>query len=702
MYYDAKKSLFYIDTAGTGGETGTRQAINAWGAEKTLKDSLNQQIDTTYIKGISIANNQLSYITGDGVSHSVSGTLGAVTGVKGSSETNYRTGNVNITKANIGLGDVENTKLSTWTGSANITTIGTLLSGTVPWVRLSDIPSASTNTAGIIQIGSGALNAAAGNHTHTTSLASDTGNAAITLSYNQTYKLTAGGTSVIFKTPASDNTNTTYTFVSGTNGNFTVTPSGGSAQTVSIGKPATAGVADSANAVAWSNVSGKPSSYTPSSHSHSEIVTVGDKRNEATTPNSYANKIVFQGLKTNSSFGSPSTDTYSYVVGLRGWSDSSGGDSHELAFNNTGLYWRHGATTSWDNWNRIYTTANKPTKSDVGLGNVENTALSTWAGSSNITTIGTLSSGTVPWARLSNVPTSMPASDVPAWAKASSKPTYSLSEITSADDLKAIEALTGTSGLLKKTAANTWTLDTNTYLTSHQSLSAYAKLASPAFTGTPTAPTAANGTNNTQIATTAFVMNAFTANDAMVFKGILGTESGMISSLPTTHSQGWTYKVGTAGTYAGQVCEVGDTIYCIADGTSANNAHWVILQTNVDGTVIGPAASTADHIATFTGTTGKVIKDSGFTIATSVPANAVFTDTTYSAGTGLSLSGTTINHSNSVVAKAVASQAAKTLTWNDTFTIYEETYDSQGHITGVINYNMTMPANPAVEVIRLI
>jgi hypothetical protein len=32
--------------------------------------------------------------------------------------------------------------------------------------------------------------------------------------------------------------------------------------------------------------------------------------------------------------------------------------------------------------------------------------------------------------------------------------------------LAAIEALSGTSGLLKKTAANTWTLDTNTYLTS--------------------------------------------------------------------------------------------------------------------------------------------------------------------------------------------------------------------------------------------
>lgn len=38
-----------------------------------------------------------------------------------------------------------------------------------------------------------------------------------------------------------------------------------------------------------------------------------------------------------------------------------------------------------------------------------------------------------------------------------------------------------------------------------QDLSPYAKLASPAFTGTPTAPTASKTTNNTQLATTAFV-----------------------------------------------------------------------------------------------------------------------------------------------------------------------------------------------------
>jgi len=44
-------------------------------------------------------------------------------------------------------------------------------------------------------------------------------------------------------------------------------------------------------------------------------------------------------------------------------------------------------------------------KGDVGLGNVENTALSTWAGSSNITTLGTITTGTVPVARVSGLAT---------------------------------------------------------------------------------------------------------------------------------------------------------------------------------------------------------------------------------------------------------------------------------------------------------
>lgn len=167
-------------------------------------------------------------------------------------------------------------------------------------------------------------------------------------------------------------------------------------------------------------------------------------------------------------------------------------------------------------------------------------------------------------------------------------------------------------------------------------LNAKAPLASPTFTGTPKAPTAASGTNTTQIATTAFVQAAvdgkIAAADAMRFKGTLGT-GGTITALPASHKVGDSYKVITAGTYAGQKCEVGDMVICVTAGSTANDTHWTVVQANVDGAVTGPASAVSGRVAVFNGTTGKVIKDSGFTIAKSVPADAKFTDTTYGLAT---------------------------------------------------------------------
>ena len=160
-----------------------------------------------------------------------------------------------------------------------------------------------------------------------------------------------------------------------------------------------------------------------------------------------------------------------------------------------------------------------------------------------------------------------------------------------------------------------------------------APLASPIFTGTPTAPTAPEGTNTTQIATTAFVKKAVESGvvvaDALVFKGTIGSSGADVSALPSTHVVGWTYKVVTDGTYAGETCENGDLIICNTAGTSANDSHWSIVQGNTDGTVVGPNSASDMNVAVFNGATGKIIKDSGFTIGKSVPSDAKFTDTTY-------------------------------------------------------------------------
>ena len=131
---------------------------------------------------------------------------------------------------------------------------------------------------------------------------------------------------------------------------------------------------------------------------------------------------------------------------------------------------------------------------------------------------------------------------------------------------------------------------------------------------------------------------SFAANDAMIFKGTLGT-GGTVTALPATHNCGWTYRVITAGTYAGVACEIGDLVICITDGTTANNAHWTVAQTNIDGAVIGPSSASAGIIATFADASGKVISSSNKTIndfATSTHKH----EFTGSAGSTTSISGT--------------------------------------------------------------
>lgn len=77
----------------------------------------------------------------------------------------------------------------------------------------------------------------------------------------------------------------------------------------------------------------------------------------------------------------------------------------------------------------------------------------------------------------------------------------------------------------------------------------------------------------------------FSANDAMVFKGVVNNTNPLPNS---GYSAGWTYRVISAGTYAGTYCEIGDLIIAKSDAvegqTSINNDHWFVVQTNIDGT----------------------------------------------------------------------------------------------------------------------
>jgi hypothetical protein len=116
----------------------------------------------------------------------------------------------------------------------------------------------------------------------------------------------------------------------------------------------------------------------------------------------------------------------------------------------------------------------------------------------------------------------------------------------------------------------------------HPTDTSRAPLASPALTGTPTAPTANAGTSTTQIATTEFVTNAVATASAGLasFQGTVATASTITGS---AYKKGWYWVVTTAGTYVGQTCEVGDMIFAIKDKGSAYAASdFSVVQNNMD------------------------------------------------------------------------------------------------------------------------
>lgn len=137
-----------------------------------------------------------------------------------------------------------------------------------------------------------------------------------------------------------------------------------------------------------------------------------------------------------------------------------------------------------------------------------------------------------------------------------------------------------------------------------------ANLAGATFTGTVTL--SADPTQDMEAVTKQYV-------DRLI-SGINTFEVGIVDGdtpLPATdYKAGQAFRVAAAGTYAGQTCEVGDLIICINDyeAGSASDSDFMIVQSNLNGAVIGPDASTDANIAVFDGITGKKIKDSAVTL----------------------------------------------------------------------------------------
>lgn len=110
-----------------------------------------------------------------------------------------------------------------------------------------------------------------------------------------------------------------------------------------------------------------------------------------------------------------------------------------------------------------------------------------------------------------------------------------------------------------------------------------------------------NNTTNTTLLTTQqiidYVNNSFIANDAMRYKGTISyangvytttTSAGSVDSFPTKCDIGDTYRITSAGTYAGQKCSAGDLLICIKDGTGSGlnvATYWTAIEANINGEV---------------------------------------------------------------------------------------------------------------------
>lgn len=220
----------------------------------------------------------------------------------------------------------------------------------------------------------------------------------------------------------------------------------------------------------------------------------------------------------------------------------------------------------------------------------------------------------------------------------------------------------------------------------------YAPLASPAFTGTPTAPKATAGDSSDQIATTSFVSEALGAvSGAMHFKGTIGTAGTAGTALPTSGvTIGDTYKVVTKGTYAGQAAGIGDLFIA-----TATTPTWAYVPSGDDAAVTsitagagltGGTITTTGTIAletsgvsagTYQGITvdtyGRVTsaQDMGYTTNTGTVTSVGIT-----AGSGISVSGSPITTNGSITVGHTNSVSAQT-----TQAVYPIKIDSNGHIS---------------------
>lgn len=159
-------------------------------------------------------------------------------------------------------------------------------------------------------------------------------------------------------------------------------------------------------------------------------------------------------------------------------------------------------------------------------------------------------------------------------------------------DLDAIAAITGTTGILKKTAANTWSLDTSTYLTANQSITLSGDVTGSGTTAiTTTLATVGvskGGTGLTTLTANNVILGNGTSTPNFVAPGTSGnllTSNGTTwqSTAPAASSS---LPTGALMPYAGASAPTG---YLLCDGSSVSSSTYLALHAVISNTYGGSA-----------------------------------------------------------------------------------------------------------------
>jgi hypothetical protein len=235
-------------------------------------------------------------------------------------------------------------------------------------------------------------------------------------------------------------------------------------------------------------------------------------------------------------------------------------------------------------------------------------------------------------------------------------------------DLTAIAALAGTSGLLQKTGANTWTLDTSTYLTSYTETDTFASVTGRGAT-TSVALTLTNATASTTTGTGALIISGGLGVAGQVTAATFSGSGASLTALNASNLSSGTVAAARLPAFTGDATVAVGTSAITLATVNANIGAFNNVTVNAKGLVT--AASNVAYLTSYTETdTFASVTGRGATTATALTITNATASTTTGTGAlvisgGLGVAGQVTAGSISVT-QANTSSTTTTISTNNT------------------------------------